>query len=282
MSTEQMAECSGCFEVKQLTKFTTGCRHQPSLCHDCIALSLTSQIQNANLDQLRCPECHEPLAYDQAQNFVAREIFEQYQRQSIDRLVSKIHNFVWCPLGCGRGQIHHAGPEQPLILCLNCNRHFCFRHQVAWHHNHTCDEYDAFLADPRVFRSKAQIERAAAEARDLEDHRLSQQIRDAETRFSQSLLREEEAAEARRRERAEQARRLAREQAERMEAERRAREARQLAARLAQEEAETGRVFHALSKPCPRCRIPIQRNGGCDHMICGSCFLNFSWKNARW
>ncbi|KAI1082488.1 hypothetical protein F5B20DRAFT_597452 [Whalleya microplaca] len=135
-------------------------------------------------------------------------------------------------------------------------------HRVAWHHDHTCDEYDAFLADPQHFRSMAQLEKAAVQARDLENQRLDQQIRDAETRFHQSMMREEEAAEARRQERIKREHRLAQERAEREEAERRDREARQLATRLAAEEAETGRVFHRLSKPCPNCRIPIEKYEG--------------------
>lgn len=31
------------------------------------------------------------------------------------------------------------------------------------------------------------------------------------------------------------------------------------------------------SKPCPRCGIPIQKNGGCDHVKCTMCRKDFWW-----
>jgi len=31
---------------------------------------------------------------------------------------------------------------------------------------------------------------------------------------------------------------------------------------------------------CPGCSILISKGGGCDHMVCGNCGLNFSWKKT--
>jgi len=33
----------------------------------------------------------------------------------------------------------------------------------------------------------------------------------------------------------------------------------------------------ANTKPCPRCSILISKNGGCNHMCCSSCGMNFFW-----
>lgn len=33
----------------------------------------------------------------------------------------------------------------------------------------------------------------------------------------------------------------------------------------------------AKTKKCPRCRIPIEKNQGCNHMICYSCSFEFCW-----
>lgn len=34
------------------------------------------------------------------------------------------------------------------------------------------------------------------------------------------------------------------------------------------------------TKACPSCQAPIEKNDGCDHMVC-KCSHNFSWKKAK-
>jgi len=34
------------------------------------------------------------------------------------------------------------------------------------------------------------------------------------------------------------------------------------------------------AKPCPHCKAPIEKNGGCDHMTCRKCGNSFAWGNA--
>ena len=60
---------------------------------------------------------------------------------------------------------------------------------------------------------------------------------------------------------------------------------RRVASSLAEEDrgdprGETGQWLSANSKQCPRCRIPIEKNGGCNHMTCrppGGCGYEFWW-----
>lgn len=35
------------------------------------------------------------------------------------------------------------------------------------------------------------------------------------------------------------------------------------------------------SRPCPRCRAPIEKRGGCNHMVCSSCRARFCWACMR-
>ncbi|KAI1210145.1 uncharacterized protein F4807DRAFT_467271 [Annulohypoxylon truncatum] len=154
---------------------------------------------------------------------------------------------------------------KPVVYCPKDNRQFCFRHRVPWHSDYTCDEYDAFLQDPEHFRSEAQKQRGIYRTQELSRKRSRQEYEEAEERFTQSLLREEEAAEARRRarqRRIEEERRLAEERARLVEQERRAQEALQHQARLRNEETATNKSLHQLTKRCPSCGIRIQKNGG--------------------
>lgn len=38
-------------------------------------------------------------------------------------------------------------------------------------------------------------------------------------------------------------------------------------------------AIHSLTKPCPKCRTPTERSGGCMHMVCtrASCRYNWCW-----
>ncbi|KAI6080352.1 hypothetical protein F4821DRAFT_276212 [Hypoxylon rubiginosum] len=282
-SSTQTAVCTVCFEPKRLAEFpgtrlSTSCTHEPSTCLECLTLYINSRISETAAGLMRCPECEEQLDFETIHLLARRDLFDQFQRQSIDDLISKVPRFVWCPLGCGTGQVHPSGADQPLVFCLRCNRHFCFRHRTIWHTNYTCDEYDAFLADPQNFRSRAQMQSAVDADRDAAERRYRQQLAEAEARFTQSLLREEEAAEARRiaeEQRRLEERRQAEERARREEEEKRAREALELQARLRNEEQQTRNVFRRLTKPCPGCRVPIEKNQGC-------CGTDFSWNGAHW
>ncbi|GJD03108.1 ariadne ring [Colletotrichum higginsianum] len=45
-----------------------------------------------------------------------------------------------------------------------------------------------------------------------------------------------------------------------------------------QEEDDNAEIRKALGvKPCPQCRTPIERSGGCNHMECGACHTHICW-----
>lgn len=43
------------------------------------------------------------------------------------------------------------------------------------------------------------------------------------------------------------------------------------------EHVENIEAVNKYSKPCPTCAVPINKNGGCDHMNCSRCHTHFSW-----
>jgi hypothetical protein len=182
-------------------------------------------------------------------------VLVSYQTLALRCALAEGENFVWCRSGCGSGQCHEGGDAQPIVICLHCGERSCFKHNVAWHENFSCDEYDALLADPTNFRS--QFELANEEAEHLADIRRVQE--DADRVYAQSLLAEDQRQlEEERREKEERAR----EQAAREMAQRKAEELRRVLAKRAQEEQQSARTVAMTSKPCPGCGWSIEKNDG--------------------
>ncbi|KAK8136732.1 hypothetical protein PG984_004672 [Apiospora sp. TS-2023a] len=263
-------ECIVCLETKPLKDFpqrrtTSTCAHLPRACQKCIQFSLLAQFEEKAMEHITCLECPEMLGPSDVQAFVPRANYIRYAEHAMNKTLSNIGQFVWCPLsGCESGQIHPPGSKQPVVLCQSCNRLFCFTHHIQWHREYTCAEWDQHLADS-TFRSQAQREQDRDEAHDADIAAIDRRIQEAEHKLRQSILSAEQAAkerfefaEARRREeerlaaeraRIEEQRRLAREE-----------EARKLARHREMEEGE--RTASSVSNPCPRCKRPTQKNGG--------------------
>ncbi|RYO80508.1 hypothetical protein DL766_003692 [Monosporascus sp. MC13-8B] len=156
---------------------------------------------------------------------------------------------------------------------------------IAWHDEYTCDEYDGFLTDPLNFRSQAQLAGEAAEARDRAMDDLQRQIEDSERQFNYEILASRQRTEALRLselariegERQEALERARREEAQRQAEEKRKVEARKKAEEEATQVAFTNRTFSNPVKPCPKCKRPIEKRGGCNHMHCPLCNINFDW-----
>lgn len=160
--------------------------------------------------------------------------------------MSEAENFIWCTSGCGSGQIHDSGSEQPIVTCLHCSHRSCFHHNVAWHQTLSCDEYDQLLADPENFRSNLEIENekwSEAQRAQLE----------ADRAMAQGLLAEDQAERRRQEER---------ERQEREQAQKAAKLARQIAARRKREEEQSRATVSQTTKPCPGCGWAIEKNRG--------------------
>ncbi|KAJ4860872.1 IBR domain, a half RING-finger domain-containing protein [Trichoderma breve] len=211
---------------------------------------------------IRCPECREFLDYTDIQRYADEETFKRYETLALRAAMAEAENFFWCTSGCGSGQIHESGQDQPIVICLHCTHRSCFHHNVAWHQGLTCDEYDQLLADPDNFRSKLEIDNeawAAAQEAQLE----------ADRAMAQGLLEEERRV------------REMREMREREERERTRKAielARQIAARRKAEEDMSRETVGRTTKPCPGCGWAIEKNDGCSHMTCVKCKHQFCYE----
>jgi ariadne-1 len=44
------------------------------------------------------------------------------------------------------------------------------------------------------------------------------------------------------------------------------------------DEALNQKAIASFARPCPRCKIAIEKNGGCNHMTCHKCHFHFCWQ----
>ncbi|KAK7757496.1 hypothetical protein SLS62_000511 [Diatrype stigma] len=293
-----LRECTVCLENHPASRYpgrrlTEKCAHHPqSACVDCVSASIRVEVHSATPCDTTCPDCKAPLDYEVVEAHADAETFERYRQASLTKTITEAGNFSWCPLGCGSGQFHDDDNDNgslSIVLCLGCKKQYCRRHQVAWHDEHTCAEYDAFLADPEGFLLLRAGDPRRRQQRDLD--LASQQVRDAEHQFDLLLAgvrrdREEAGrrAELERLERQaalERARREAeaRRKAEEEEAERQ-RQARLLQARKRAEEDATQAAFANRSfsypvKPCPGCKAMIEKRGGWLDFLLLLCIFRF-------
>ncbi|KAJ9081899.1 hypothetical protein DSO57_1010109 [Entomophthora muscae] len=45
----------------------------------------------------------------------------------------------------------------------------------------------------------------------------------------------------------------------------------------AQDDSETSNWIISHTKVCPKCKAPIEKNGGCNRIVCGKCHFEFCW-----
>ncbi|KAI8678246.1 RING-type domain-containing protein [Fusarium keratoplasticum] len=225
-------------------------------------LSIESDLSSKLWTEIRCPECRELLEYADIQRYANNQTFTRYETLALRAAMSEAENFIWCTSGCGSGQIHDSGSEQPIVTCLHCGHRSCFHHNVAWHQTLSCDEYDQLLADPENFRSNLEIENekwSEAQRAQLE----------ADRAMAQGLLAEDQAERRRQEER---------ERKEREQAQKAAKLARQIAARRKREEEQSRATVSQTTKPCPGCGWAIEKNRGCSHMTCIKCKHEFCFE----
>ncbi|KAF4450168.1 putative E3 ubiquitin-protein ligase ARI7 [Fusarium austroafricanum] len=116
---------------------------------------------HAQLDQhgragchiLSCPslECSRRLEYDEVKLYARQDTFLKYDEYLKLDALSKLPSFRWCLAEkCSYGQIHDL-IESNHVSCEECGYEMCFEHQVKWHDNFTCEEFDSMQenGDPR-------------------------------------------------------------------------------------------------------------------------------------
>ncbi|KAI1118013.1 hypothetical protein F5Y14DRAFT_400847 [Nemania sp. NC0429] len=124
------------------SSISPACSHEIQCCLTCLSTHLTSQLESNGPKSFTCPQCRGALPYSSIQQHASPETFAQYDKWLARNGLGEEPNFCWCTAGCGSGQLHPEGRDNPLMICTNCRAKTCFNHQSPWHDGQTCREFD--------------------------------------------------------------------------------------------------------------------------------------------
>jgi len=136
--------------------------HTLDICNACLERHLTTQIESrgrAALESLSCPYpgCGHAYSHEEIRMLASSEVFSRYDKLRLLGHIATLPDFRWClSESCDMGQVYHF-PRMPSfpdtrhrsrVVCDACGFEMCFYHQVPWHKDQTCVDYDADRGDP--------------------------------------------------------------------------------------------------------------------------------------
>ncbi|OCK79708.1 hypothetical protein K432DRAFT_426286 [Lepidopterella palustris CBS 459.81] len=141
-------DCIVCVETRSVRHFpnrppTSSCTHTTQVCKRCLRDWIRSEFKAKVWNQINCPECRSLMLHEDIREFAPPEVFRKYDSLATKAAFEAIPGFRWCTAkGCKSGQVHGAGPEQPIFKCVGCGFRYCVVHNRRWHKGETCAEYD--------------------------------------------------------------------------------------------------------------------------------------------
>lgn len=148
-------ECNICCRRGSETEIPTGkvtplCLKERTVCKDCLQKHIRNAIlfNRGRYDNIRCICTHEDcpltLDYGHIQKYADEDTFRRFDEALLCQTLDIESEFFWCSrLGCGSGQIHYEGRNNPEVICHACGHRSCFTHKCDWHEGLTCEQYDA-------------------------------------------------------------------------------------------------------------------------------------------
>ncbi|ERM96072.1 probable E3 ubiquitin-protein ligase RNF217 [Amborella trichopoda] len=126
------------------------CSH--SYCKDCIVRHIESRLQE-NHTMISCPSpsCKQFLERESCKSFVPKSAFERWGAALSEASILGISKF-YCPFKDCSELLEFDGDRNGSIKeseCPYCNRLFCARCRVAWHHGLECWEFEKVREDER-------------------------------------------------------------------------------------------------------------------------------------
>ncbi|CAD0093066.1 unnamed protein product [Aureobasidium mustum] len=252
--------CAVCFKDQSLEYFpdvSNDSRHQhgANTCRTCFNRYLIQQI-NAGQARVGCAECQEPLRYAEVKSIVAKTTLMKHDKNLLKAFVEEDADFYYCH-------------------CMAC--------EIPWHEGETCDQYQA-RHDEEIIQTQVMVRQtskicpggcgARIERNGGCPHMLCSRC---SHEFCYLCLGEWQPhlatggcvipipatpepdpvpAE--------------------IEWRQNERQARQNLRDFHNEQAEA--LIETITMPCPKCKVRIEKDGGCDHMTCVQCQYEFCYQ----
>jgi len=140
--------CIACLEkknIQRLKKSTVNCKHEQDICRKCFSSHVKSRLDDKGDVTINCPtlSCKEIISPSDVKRFRCNKLYERLDTLLLRQGLSKLPEFRWCKSsGCGSGQIHDGGDSAQIMRCNACNAKSCFTHDIPWHEDLTCKQYD--------------------------------------------------------------------------------------------------------------------------------------------
>ncbi|RHZ56054.1 hypothetical protein Glove_406g42 [Diversispora epigaea] len=143
-------ECIICVEKYSKSNFqqiTEKCTHKNDICNACVDKHISSKMEEKGDTVIYCPYdgCRKKIEFNNVKRIVTKEVFERYDTLTLRKTLQNMPEFTWCKNArCGSGQIHFEGDDAPIMTCNACKSKSCYTHDVPWHEDKTCAEYDEY------------------------------------------------------------------------------------------------------------------------------------------
>lgn len=152
-SERQRSRCVLCFQVMDRLSYpnpplAANCNHssisEVRMCRVCLQRCLDIQFTSNGSEPLSCPLCRARLSHDEIRQWANPQTFQAYDNMKTREALEDDGEFITCVRpGCGNGQLHGGGRENPIVVCRSCGTRMCFVHRGApWHEGFSCEEYD--------------------------------------------------------------------------------------------------------------------------------------------
>lgn len=208
------------------------------ICLSCLQRCLDIQFSSTGPESLACPLCQTRLSHDEIRKCATPETFQTIDHYKTRRALEADSEFIMCVrTGCGYGQLHAGGRENPIVVCEACGNRMCFVHRDVWHEGLSCDEYDLAFASTQINHYDTHHKSSRYACKWFSKFSGRKGFGKPSSGGKPSAL------------------------------------SRMAKFNLTTEDLRSQRAIWQIAKPCPRCNAITEKDGGCKFMRCKCSFF---------